>query len=812
MSPATPRSTIKSRPPFAFPFKRRDHVHRASGSVDSVLSVTSTVGVYSPLIRLLKSAVYTVASDHSLAILSLDDLTCRYVLGTMTARIEWVQWVLDDGVLVVGSGDGLAQRWRLSGGSGALEEYGAVPYPGNSGGAALVDNIDASAIRPSLWLADWLDIRTQQQQQCAVFAASMSSTPMITVNIKRLLTLVDHEIALDTHEDTAHDYIHASDKSTATVIAHVVRQVCGLLFPWRVDATLDKLADDAKLMRYGVGHGATTVLVMRGVQQQLGCVLPHVAKGQQWIANIQSPQASALRLCTLMALLKKLLVATKSGINECDGFVHDVALILVRLADPQPIQALIDTMPHTVSQLLTTSAMQPPALSFLAKFNNDPSTQHISEIQSSAHDLFAITLKHTPPAHLHLLVAFWYNRLPSVNFDIRMLKAMVRACATLGALAEEELSYANHGVSLADCVVIHHDAAPDASVTAGTHVVLGSAIKEEISKSIAILLTTNIDDKDQAAKLCAVNLLGSGWPLWQDVLANMPMSVVLQISEPSMASKVHQYHRQHSGISLGIPSEPNHPHAHLPVNVVILRTLMRFAVMSSKSQQQKDQQLPDNKPVYKTNVARRLRRLRIGAKHVNEAFVVEVDGKNSAERTAFNNLDIPSSALDPTMISLNNAATDARGRGSDKPGIPYRSRSLPRLQQSVLPLEEPIDAELQREFTKILSLPQIARQALMNVAAASWTMFFAIVCAELVMAGIKEGDWERVRTAMRAGVVLTTRMVGKAIIKVCHIVTPLHHTHRSARTFSFLTPWPSCLRRSFAVPLTLISRFKFEIN
>ena len=91
-------------------------------SMDSLATTSSTAASYSALIRLLKSSIYVFSENNGLAILSLDDLTCRYSMGSFSDSIEWFQWMLDDGIFVVGTRDGMAQRWRLAGGSGVLED------------------------------------------------------------------------------------------------------------------------------------------------------------------------------------------------------------------------------------------------------------------------------------------------------------------------------------------------------------------------------------------------------------------------------------------------------------------------------------------------------------------------------------------------------------------------------------------------------------------------------------------------------------------------------------------------------------------
>ena len=256
-----------------------------------------------------------------------------------------------------------------------------------------------------------------------------------------------------------------------------------------------------------------------------------------------------------------------------------------------------------------------------------------------------------------------------------------------------------------------------------------------------MLMTQDDRGINSSSKIIAVDLLGFGWRLWEPVLQRLRMGDITRLNDPKLLSKAG------TGISLG-GQDPVSPYHTMPCAFYVLRKMFQYACMPSKPVRAvvSDERLKlpaTSTPVYKSNIQRRFSRISLARrKSAATASDLRLDNADGGKRF----LEAPRATVDMLIPSPEQSAHQ-------------KTKTLPRQQQSILPLETP--SLPQGDATaNSMTLPQVARQSLLLVAETNWQFFSGLVCLDLATAGLKEGDWERVRVTLKAGISLVLRQVG----------------------------------------------------
>ena len=362
-----------------------------------------------------KNSIVSVANDHSVSIIDVEDAICHLHLLPHHTAIQAVHLKSSDDMLVVECVDGTLFVWQIK--TGHLDRI-------ITGSAAqeIVSGCDAkAACHDSLFPSTSVNIKKSLSVfsiHDSAFPSFGSSRPMMMVylvNIKRLIDDVcngEHSLSPKTANDSAKpsqkldisnngaSKAHTIPNSTDTT---VIQTVFSMLLSWGISKPMDQLCIDK------LGLNPTSPFVSIGFRGPNGFIsfpvrsLDRTTSLDEWTT---SPTTTASRLLQIVSLSR--CVLTTKGMQE-----HIIQLI-------------------THYGILLRGAVgeeyRMPSLPYLAKFWQDP----VVDVQEAARSLFETCLKGMSEETQTLTIQYWHPQLPSVVKKLN--KQSIRAALILGIL------------------------------------------------------------------------------------------------------------------------------------------------------------------------------------------------------------------------------------------------------------------------------------------------------------------------------------------------------------------------------------------
>ena len=350
---------------------------------------------------------------------------------------------------------------------------------------------------------------------------------------------------------------------------------------------------------------------------------------------------------------------------------------------------------HTLTAFLSVDlgsrvpGFKPPSIDYLAKFYVDM----VEDVQMSARILLSGTIKQVTasPSALRSLVIEWTQKLPTKSGVVN--KAAVKACVILATLLAREIRETMDMQQERRRILItlpEEGSFTEARDSSAWVGVLSQIVKRELGMSLVMLLSSAHKELVMSRRILAADLLGQGWSVFRVSLVNVTVQ--------DMAKYLFS---EEDGSPIA--------YATVPLNIYVVRKMFGLANVRPLAGGGKDDDLKKAGKVKTSSVIRR---------------------RNSTVSGVLEEVDSPS--------ILDMGVADQNERRHVEWRKTYIGAIVPRMRaRIVLPS---------------LNLGYFARQALLNMADASPLAYVNTLCSELMLAGLKEGEWDRVKYALRCGV------------------------------------------------------------
>ncbi|CAG8449148.1 16598_t:CDS:10 [Acaulospora morrowiae] len=378
----------------------------------------------------IRGCIISVARDNSLAIISLEEMSCIYVFGGYPYPIEKIQWRISDHFLVLYYGDESAHFWQMR----DSELYQIV-----ASARELIkdENWITSSVPPKL-------VDNKKNSTLTSFPVyskidGTSTLQMFTINVKQLINDIYHyhvpqfgsrinKINGQTEDfdekpnlpkifswTTAGASQSSISSQTSTIAeseskaidASIVQVIISSLMSWNIDSSLDKICFE----KLGLKKSSTRITFgLRGVNGNLSIAAPSLDDVHAtWkISNT----LTAANLLSIVGLTRSFL--SMKGLEKYTS----------------------DIITHYCSLLpdLVGTKFKHPSLVFLVKYFQDP----VEDIRLSARALFSSALNSMSPAEQQSVIDYWKQFLPSVMTpDSYTNQYMARSTILLGMIGAD---------------------------------------------------------------------------------------------------------------------------------------------------------------------------------------------------------------------------------------------------------------------------------------------------------------------------------------------------------------------------------------
>ncbi|KAL1917014.1 uncharacterized protein VTP21DRAFT_5212 [Calcarisporiella thermophila] len=417
----------------------------------------------------LKGCVVAIAEDHSVSIISLEEMSCLYLFPGHPYPPRTIQWRIDEDFLALMYEDGTAFIWELQTAHLNRVVNGATA---------------ADILNDTKWPMSTLGQRDEKASLRQSIASLMpiSQPTVLLVNIKNLISAIyqgsmhpgspseESEISVSAPEanhsqeteapslpttsssvvpPSATGLMVAASKQTQTTESQTLRALVSALVTWNTDEEVDKICSE----KLSITRPSRTVTVgLRGANGYFSVLSPCYADGKAcWCV---SGNMSAMRLLSIIAVTRSLLSVQGLEPYSSQLMTHYGSLL-----------------PDSVGP-----AYRLPALAQLAKYWQDPQ----SDIQEAARSLFIASLSKMTEEEQNKTVRSWEEYLPAVSSASPQY--MLRSTIILGIMGADYPS------------------------------VLPKDTRKAVALSLMILLS---DDSKSSWRIPAIELLSRGFATWE---------------------------------------------------------------------------------------------------------------------------------------------------------------------------------------------------------------------------------------------------------------------------------------------------------
>ncbi|GET66980.1 WD40 repeat-like protein [Rhizophagus irregularis] len=421
----------------------------------------------------LKRCVISVAKDNSLAIISLEGLSCLYVFGGYPYPLNKIQWRNSEGFIILFYNDDTAHMWQTQ----TLELY---------------QKVTGSAARDMLKDASWRTSSVEQQE--FVINKTLTSVTdnsdggktflqIFTINIKQLINDIYHyhvsqigskSNCTRTIEDfdekpsvskifswTTGGALQSSsvtstspsiEPETKAIDASTVQVLISTLMTWGIDSSLDKLCAE----KLGLKKSSNRITFgLRGANGNMAFAVPS-PNDSAAIWKISQTMTASL-LLSIVGLTRSFLSMKGLEKYTSELITHYGSLL-----------------PELVGKEYYHSS-----LAFHAKYFQDP----LEDIRISARTLFSSALNNMPSSELTSIIDYWKQFLPAVaSPGIYNNQYMARSTILLGMIGADYPNY------------------------------LSQTVARNIALSLVLLLH---DSSKLSHRLAALELCGRGFSTWE---------------------------------------------------------------------------------------------------------------------------------------------------------------------------------------------------------------------------------------------------------------------------------------------------------
>ncbi|RHZ79438.1 hypothetical protein Glove_146g51 [Diversispora epigaea] len=425
----------------------------------------------------IRKCVMSVAKDNSLAIISLEEMSCLYIFGGYPYPIEKIQWRTSDFFIVLYYADESAHFWQTNN----LELHQTVTGP--AARELIKDNNWITSSVPS----NGVTFNGNNPLSSFQMNSQINNTiplQIFTINIKQLINDIYHyhvspfgskmnnrtivqtedfdekpnplsKIFSWTTNGTSQSSVSASSPSpvpeqeSRAIDSSIVQVIMSALMSWNIDDSLDKICFE----KLGLKKPSPNVSIgLRGANGNLSIVAPFLDDSHAvWKV---SQTSTATRLLSIVGLTRSFL-----SMKGLDKYTSDI------------VNYYSTSLPETVG-----AKFQHSSLSFLAKYFQDSN----DDIRRSARSLFSSALNGMPPAEQQSVIDYWKQFLTSP--DSYGTLCMARSTILLGMIG------ADHP----------------------------KVIPKKVAKNIALsLLLLLHDDTKLSHRLAALELCGRGFSTWE---------------------------------------------------------------------------------------------------------------------------------------------------------------------------------------------------------------------------------------------------------------------------------------------------------
>ncbi|ORX52846.1 WD40 repeat-like protein [Hesseltinella vesiculosa] len=407
----------------------------------------------------IRSCVVSIAYDNSIALISVESMTCLYIIPGYQYPLTWIQWRAAEDLVLLGYGNGSVSVWEL--------QAGYLDRMLDSKTSRLVKQDDR-------WPINYLDQPTSRKQNAnlTVQARSVTSTSsdmftkslmaqVFTVNIRRLafelkqpneayakqLQIVPSmsTSSMDTHsanatvpilspppQPSSSSLFIASMSSPNTNASHYAPEKLDPL-DIRLDDDLDNAQigskrNDHRLAKRELGSAVMSALLTKGIEPSLES---HCQ--QQWMMPDEPSRQSGLSFAIKgPQSYMSMLVPTQ---DQRQSWSNSATVTAMRLLSIAFLMDAVDADGTTMGRLASYFAALPdkvgpswisPSLPFLCRHWQD----------EKARRLFSFNVTQLDEASFHDLVNYWRTFLPisSTKNDADMQAMMTRATIVLGLI------------------------------------------------------------------------------------------------------------------------------------------------------------------------------------------------------------------------------------------------------------------------------------------------------------------------------------------------------------------------------------------
>ncbi|KAI8590480.1 hypothetical protein BDZ88DRAFT_394563 [Geranomyces variabilis] len=449
-----------------------------------------------------KNAVLAVAADNSVSVIDLEDLSCPCRLSGHPSRIAALHWRTLDEVLIVETVDGESYVWQLK--TGHLDRI----LDAGSDSEDILDSSDCSVNCLDLAIK-YCDANTRRSLSTYSVHMSENEPPVLVtflINTKRLISeIYGQQLATPPPTPPL-----SAAGSAARILPPSVRRTSSL----HADAGLDPRASPARgasakpnenrsdivrpstpkdgsgeslkdsaiteapdmdvvqsifeaMLSWGIDKekdalfqeraelrppGSHVAFGMRGATGQLSFMAPQKSSASDWTL---SSTVSAARLLNIVSLARALFIAR--GLEEDLG---------------QLVTFYSAALPSIIGRRYAFASF-----SYLAKYWQDP----VADVQVAARTLFSLTLQKMSTEEKTAGIEYWRTHLPNISKHSQKLN--MRAVIILGIIGSIQ---------------------PE---------LLNIRICKDVAESLDQLLRE--DNSRNLYRVPAIELLGSGFPLWE---------------------------------------------------------------------------------------------------------------------------------------------------------------------------------------------------------------------------------------------------------------------------------------------------------
>ncbi|KAI1297776.1 hypothetical protein EDD11_006982 [Mortierella claussenii] len=449
----------------------------------------------------IRRSVISIAEDHSVAIISIEEMSCIYLFGGYEHTLLSIQWRPPEDYIVLWHADGTAFVWQMQ--TGHLDRV----VKGESAREIMMDSrwsvseISSNRSHSSKLAFDCLTVKLHDD----------ASVQTIIVNLKHILGILSTARIAEQQNDYAafsapaapqppaqleakpssrrglfsgQSRTSAKSKTTAAdPPAALSESVQRCLSAAKGILSLLITEDDAHAISIrgllGLSQPARSVaLGMRGAYGNISIQAPPKGGsiGESWCV---SPTLTASKLIAILSLSKLIATVQSLGVDMdtwSKGYCRAV-------------------------QDAVGAKFCPPSLSYLAKYWQDPQV----EIQEATKIILLSAIERMSKAEITALVKYWSAFLPAAALpDTCSSQYMARSAIILGILGAEN----------------------------------AEALPEKVRKLVALSLTILLNDDTRVSyKVASIDLLAQGFASWQpfiraDAVLNTLFAMAMD-SQPS---------------------------------------------------------------------------------------------------------------------------------------------------------------------------------------------------------------------------------------------------------------------------------------